>query len=232
MNSHAKILIVDDEPQIRRLLRIALESQSYRVVEAAGGQAAIEQAALESPDLVILDLGLPDIDGKTVITRLRDWSQMPVLILSVRDGEGEKVAALDAGADDYVTKPFGMPELLARVRAALRHKLQDQGEDPVVEIAGGVRIDRVRRLVSRDGETTALTPKEYELLALMAGAVGKVLTHRHLLTQVWGPAHGDDIAYLRVFVRQLRQKIEQDPAAPQGITTESGVGYRLNPAKA
>jgi two-component system KDP operon response regulator KdpE len=232
MNTHAKILIVDDEPQIRRLLRIALESQSYRVVEAAGGQAAIEQAALESPDLVILDLGLPDIDGKTVVTRLREWSQTPVLILSVRDGEGEKVAALDAGADDYVTKPFGMPELLARVRAALRHKMQDQGEEPIVEIAGGVRIDRVRRLVSRDGELIALTPKEYELLALMAAAAGKVLTHRQLLTQVWGPAHAEDIAYLRVFVRQLRQKIERDPAAPQGITTESGVGYRLNPGKA
>lgn len=232
MNTHAKILIVDDEPQIRRLLRIALESQSYRVVEAATGQAAIELAALEAPDLVILDLGLPDIDGKTVVTRLREWSQTPVLILSVRDGEGEKVAALDAGADDYVTKPFGMPELLARVRAALRHKMQDQGEEPIVEIEGGVRIDRVRRLVSRDGELIALTPKEYELLALLAAAAGKVLTHRQLLTQVWGPAHAEDIAYLRVFVRQLRQKMERDPAAPQGITTESGVGYRLNPAKA
>ncbi|MFD2262854.1 response regulator [Lacibacterium aquatile] len=227
MTDPIKILVVDDEPQIRRLLRIGLESQRYSVVEAEHGRQALEQAALTAPDLVILDLGLPDIDGKQVIQGLRDWSSTPILVLTVRDGEAEKVAALDAGADDYVTKPFGMAELLARVRASLRHRLQKAGEVPAVELAGGVRIDLALRTVSRDGTPVSLTPKEYDLLALLARHAGKVLTHRQLLQDVWGPAHVEDIAYLRVFTRQVRQKLEADPARPAILVTESGVGYRL-----
>jgi two-component system KDP operon response regulator KdpE len=224
------ILIADDEPQIRRLLRIALESQKYRVLEAADGRSALEQAALAAPDLLILDLGLPDFDGKEVLNRLRGWSSLPVLILSVRDQDSEKVAALDAGADDFVTKPFSMAELLARVRAALRHGVQKTGETPLIRLPGLLEIDLVRRSVHKAGQPVALTPKEYDLLATLAGHRGRVLTHQQLLRQVWGPAHSEDLAYLRVFIRQLRRKIEPDPAAPTLITTESGIGYRLNEA--
>ncbi len=221
-----RVLVVDDEPQIQRFLRPALEAAGYEVVEAASGAEALKAAATRAPDLVILDLGLPDMDGKQVIERLRSWSEVPILILSARDREAEKIAALDLGADDYIEKPFGIGELTARIRTALRHRIRADGG--VTEFSGnGLHVDTVRRLVERDGQPLKLTPKEYDLLLLLARNAGRVVTHRTLLTSVWGPAHGEDLHYLRVFIGQLRAKVERDPAKPTIIRTEPGVGYRL-----
>ncbi|MEW9834454.1 response regulator [Mesorhizobium marinum] len=221
-----RILIVDDESQIRRFLRPALEAAGYEVVEAATGADALKAAATVAPALVILDLGLPDMDGKEVIARLRGWSHVPIIILSVRDQETEKIAALDLGGDDYVEKPFGIGELTARMRSALRHRIQQAGELTAVSV-DGLAIDTVRRVVERDGQALKLTPKEYDLLVLLARHAGRVVTHKTLLTSVWGPAHGEDMQYLRVYIGQLRGKIERDPTNPKIIRTEPGVGYRF-----
>ncbi|WP_374628734.1 response regulator [Pannonibacter indicus] len=225
-SSGARILVVDDEPQIQRFLKPALTAAGYDVVEAATGGEALKAVATAAPDLVILDLGLPDMDGKDVIASLRGWSSLPILILSARDRESEKIAALDLGADDYIEKPFGIGELTARIRTALRHRGQAEAVPQVLETDGLV-IDTIRRIVSRDGSEIRLTPKEYDLLALLSRHAGRVVTHRILLTSVWGPAHGDDLQYLRIFIGQLRQKIERDPASPAILRTEPGVGYRL-----
>jgi len=226
MADGARILVVDDEPQIRRLLKVSLEAHDYRIVEAGSGQEGIRLAALEKPDLIVLDLGLPDLDGQDVIKRIREWSPTPIVVLSVRADESDKVAALDAGADDYVTKPFGTAELLARIRAALRHTVHAVAGAPVF-ISGDLQVDLEKRLVSVKGEPVRLSPKEYELLRLLVQHAGKVLTHQFILRQVWGAAHEHDVQYLRVFARQLRQKIEADSARPQLLLTEPGVGYRL-----
>ena len=222
----ATILVVDDEPAIRRLLRTSLVGQGYEVVEAESGTTALAAVEREKPDLVILDLGLPDFSGIEVIRRLRQHSSVPVVVLSVRDDERGKVEALDLGADDYVTKPFGVDELVARIRTALRHRFQAQGEKPLF-VSGDLSVDLVRRTVRRGGEEVHLSPKEYDLLAELVANAGKVLTHRHILTKVWGPAHTEDAQYLRVFIRSLRHKLEADPGRPQHILTEPGVGYRL-----
>ena len=221
-----RVLIVDDEPQIRRFLRTSLSAHGYRVTEAACGREAIAQTATERPELVLLDLGLPDMDGLEVIHRLREWSTVPIIVVSVRGQEVKKVEALDGGADDYVTKPFGMGELLARIRAALRHRLQAEVEEPVFR-AAGLSVDLVRRVVTVDGREVKLTPKEYDLLRVMVSHAGKVITHQHLLREVWGPGSLYETHYLRVYIGQLRQKLEPDPAQPRYIVTEPGVGYRL-----
>ncbi|WP_271896968.1 response regulator transcription factor [Candidatus Phyllobacterium onerii] len=224
-NSSVKILVVDDEPPIRKLLRLGLSTQGYSVVEAMNATAAIEQIALSQPDLVVLDLGLPDLSGYELLRRWRDeGSDLPVVILSSRTDEGGIVQALELGADDYITKPFGMNELVARIRVALRHRLQQQGERPIFE-TGGLSVDLVKRIVKVDGKEVKLSPKEYEILRVLVQHAGKALTHRFLLAQVWGGS--TDVQYLRVHVRQLRQKIERLPDQPQYITTETGVGYRL-----
>ena len=221
-----RVLIVDDEPQIRRFLRTSLSAHGYRIIEASGGQEAMTLLATERPELVLLDLGLPDMDGLEVIRRLREWSTVPIIVVSVRGREAEKIAALDGGADDYVTKPFGIGELLARMRTALRHRLQAEVDAPVFRSAG-LSVDLVRRLVCIDGQGVKLTPKEYDLLRMLVLHAGKVITHRQLLREVWGPAAVHETHYLRVYVGQLRQKLEPDPAQPRYLLTEPGVGYRL-----
>lgn len=221
-----RVLVVDDEPQIQSLLRIALGSAGYEIIPAITGREAIRLAASKAPDAIILDLGLPDIDGKDVLRDIRAFSRVPIIVLSARDREAEKVAALDLGADDYVEKPFGMGELLARLRTAARHAARAAGEVMRVEI-GDLVIDLDKRLVSRAGVPVRLTPKEYDLLAVLARNAGRVVTHRQILTAVWGPAHHDDTQYLRVFIGQLRAKIEPDPNAPTLIRTEPGAGYRF-----
>jgi two-component system KDP operon response regulator KdpE len=220
-----RVLVVDDEVQIRRFLRIALEANGYRVYEAAAGRDAIQEAARLRPDLVILDMGLPDIEGLEVLERLREWSPTPVIILSVRDADRDKVAALDAGADDYLTKPFSLEELMARMRAAQRHALP--GPQPLVFSGAGVKVDLAHRQVTKNDETVRLTPTEYALLRLLVQHAGKVLTHKQILKEVWGPDYVDETHYLRVYFAQLRQKLEDDPALPRLILTEPGVGYRL-----
>ena len=225
--SSGRILIIEDEPQIRKFLRIAMEANGFEVVEAANGRDGIGKAATGSPDLVILDLGLPDMDGKNVIGRIREWSEVPVLILSVRDAEGEKVAALDTGANDYVVKPFGIAELLARVRSLLRTSKVTSGEQNAVIHHGDLLIDLSRHVVMLAGKPIRLTPKEFDLLALLARHAGRILTHRQILHDIWGPAHEDDPQYLRVFVGRLRQKLGDDPAQPRFILNEPGVGYRF-----
>ena len=202
----ALILVIDDEPQIHRFLRPALEAAGYRVVRADTAAEGLRLAASRAPDAVLLDLGLPDMDGQEALARLRAFSAVPVVVVSARDREGEKIAALDAGADDYVEKPFGLGELLARIRAALRHGRAQAGAAEIYR-AGGVSLDFARRLVTVDGAAVVLSPREYELLALLAQSAGRVLTHRHLLTAVWGPAHVDDVQYLRVYIGHLRQKL-------------------------
>jgi two-component system KDP operon response regulator KdpE len=219
-----RVLVVDDEPQIARALAINLRARRYEVEVAAGGRAALELAAAAAPDLVILDLGLPDVDGMDVIRGLRGWSEVPIIVLSARQDSADKVEALDLGADDYVTKPFGMDELLARMRAALRHQLQTHGERPVFRL-GDLSVDLVRRIVKVGTREVKLSPKEYDLLRVLVQHAGKVLTHKFLLGELWDDL--TDAQYLRVYVRQLRQKIEADPEQPQYILTETGIGYRL-----
>ncbi|HZT47900.1 MAG TPA: response regulator transcription factor [Hyphomicrobiaceae bacterium] len=219
-----KILVIDDEPPIRKLLRTGLASQGYEVLEAPNGRTALELLA-RKPDLAILDLGLPDVDGLELLRQLRQRQEsLPVVVLSSRDDEAGKVAALDLGADDYVTKPFGMDELLARMRAALRHQLQAHGEKPVFQV-GDLSVDLVRRIVRVGDREVRLSPKEYDLLRLLVQHAGKVLTHKFLLQQLWHEP--TDTQYLRVYVRQLRRKIEKNPERPQYVMTELGVGYRL-----
>lgn len=218
-------LVIDDEPQIRRLLRVTLEGNDYRVLEAATAQDGLLQAAQGRPDAVLLDLGLPDLDGVTVLKRLREWSHVPVIILSVRDREDDKISALDAGADDYVTKPFNAGELLARLRAALRHS-RGEGADAIFH-AGDLEVDLAARVVRKRGQDVKLTPTEYALLRLFVSHAGKVLTHRQLLTEVWGPKAIAQSHYLRVHIAHLREKIEDDPKQPRLIITEPAIGYRL-----
>jgi two-component system KDP operon response regulator KdpE len=219
-----KILVVDDEPPIRKLLRMGLTSQGYQVLDAPNGKTALDLLA-KGPDLVILDLGLPDVDGLDLLRRIRHReASLPIVVLSSRGDEAGKVAALDLGADDYVTKPFGMDELFARMRAALRHQLQVQGERPVFQV-GELSVDLVRRIVKLGDNEVKLSPKEYELLRLLVQHAGKVLTHRFLLQELWDEP--TDTQYLRVYVRQLRRKIEKDPERPQYLLTETGIGYRM-----
>ncbi len=220
------VLIVDDEAAILRFLRASLTANDYDVIEATTGSEAIKRATAEAPDVILLDLGLPDMDGKEVVRILRAGSRTPIIVVSARAREVEKIEALDLGADDYVNKPFGMGELLARLRAALRHGVAQEFAAPVVQI-GPVTIDLVKRLVSRNGERLPLTRKEYDLLAVLVAHAGKVVTHRQLLQAVWGPAHVEEAAYLRVYIGQLRRKLEPDPDARALIETETGVGYRL-----
>lgn len=226
MSAHRpRILVIDDEPQIHRFLGPALDAAGYEPVRADTAADGLKEIARKPPDAVVLDLGLPDLDGKEALTKARAFYEGPIIILSARDRETEKIDALDMGADDYVEKPFGVGELLARLRVALRHRLQDKGAQPVHTV-GDLTVDLVKRLVTRAGVTIRLSPREYDLLAQLVQGAGKVVTHRQLLTAVWGPAHEHDVQYLRVFVGQLRQKIEPDPSAPALILTEPGVGYR------
>ena len=218
-------LVIDDEVQIRRLLRVVLESADYQVHEAETAAQGLTDAATRRPDVVLLDLGLPDSDGVNVLRRLREWSQVPVIVLSVRDDEEGKVAALDAGADDYVTKPFSSAELLARLRAAQR-KARPPEEESIFSI-DGLTIDLAARQVKRDGHEVKLTGTEYALLRLFITHAGRVLTHRQILREIWGPKSEEHRQYLRVYVTHLRQKIETDPSAPKLIKTESGIGYRF-----
>ncbi|HMO43101.1 MAG TPA: winged helix-turn-helix domain-containing protein [Phenylobacterium sp.] len=223
--SRPRILVIDDEPQIHRFLGPALDAAGYEPVRADTAEAGLRELARRAPDAVVLDLGLPDVDGKEVLGKARAFYSGPILILSARDRETEKIDALDLGADDYVEKPFGVGELLARLRVALRHAATREGAKPVV-VAGDLTIDLVKRLVTRAGEPVRLSPREYDLLAQLVQGAGKVVTHRQLLTAVWGPAHETDVQYLRVFIGQLRQKIEPDTVTPSLILTEPGVGYR------
>jgi len=222
------IVLIEDEAQIRRFLRAALTGQGYHLFEAATGEAGLVEAATRQPDLIILDLGLPDLDGLEVIRRLREWATIPIIILSARGQERDKIAALDAGADDYVSKPFGVGELLARMRVALRHAAHagsDSGESTFS--VGELQVDLGRRQVVVAGNAVHLTPIEYRLLATLIRHAGKILTHQHLLREVWGPNQTDQAQYLRVYVAQLRRKLERDPARPRYLLTEPGVGYRL-----
>jgi two-component system KDP operon response regulator KdpE len=222
------VLVVEDEPQMRRFLRATLGAHGYRLVEAETAAIALQHATAYNPDLVLLDLGLPDRDGLEVTKMLREWSERPVIVLSARGQESDKIAALDAGADDYLTKPFGAGELLARMRVALRHAERGAGEpeDPIISF-GSVRVDRAGRRVTRNGADVHLTPREYRLLLALVKHAGKVLTHQQLLKDVWGPNATRETHYLRVYMAQLRHKLEDDPARPRFLTTEPGVGYRL-----
>ena len=221
------VLVIEDEPQMLRFLRPALEGHGYRMIEATSGRDGLTQAATRSPDVVLLDLGLPDLDGLDVTARIREWSRTPIVVISARGREQDKVAALDAGADDYVTKPFGVPELLARLRVALRHAARADGAESPRVVIGDLEVDLEKRRVMRAGAPVHLTPIEYRLLAELARHPGKVLTHSHLLRQVWGPASAQQSHYLRVYMAQLRRKLEEDPARPRILLTELGVGYRL-----
>lgn len=226
MNGRTRVLVVDDEPAILKFLKPALEATDYIVSGAGTVAEATKRIASEVPDIVLLDLGLPDGDGKDVIRRVREWSNVAIVVLSARDREAEKIEALDLGADDYVNKPFGIGELLARMRTALRHRMERKAETPVLKV-GNLEIDSVRHRVSRDDKEIKLTPKEFELISFLARSAGKVLTHKHILTAVWGPAHTEDTQYLRVYIGQLRQKVEIAPNDPQIIVTEPGIGYRI-----
>ena len=227
MSNAPHILVIDDEPQILRAMRTILTEKGFRVTTASRGEEGLTLAAANEPDLIILDLGLPDMDGVNVCTRVREWTQIPIIILSVRDSERDKVAALDQGADDYLTKPFGIEELLARVRVALRHSARTQGTQSKVVRAGSLTIDLAWHIVKRGEGEVKLTGTEYKLLAYLAANHGRVLTHQSILTHVWGPADADHTEYLRVYMRQLRKKLEADPERPQYILTEPGIGYRF-----
>jgi two-component system KDP operon response regulator KdpE len=224
-SSPISILIIDDEVPIRRLVRVTLEAQGYRVREAENGHLGLNEIAQQPPDGVVLDLGLPDMDGTEVLRRLREWSKVPVLVLSVRDREEDKINALDAGADDYLTKPFGGGELPARLRAILR-RVQPGAETVVVKF-GDIEVDLAGRNVRRNGEDVRLTAKEYALLRLLVQHRGKVITHRHILRELWGPVGEENIQYLRVYMTHLRQKLEKDPHEPRHFKTDAGIGYRL-----
>lgn len=222
------IIVIEDDPSIRRFLRTGLSTHGFSVFEAETGKQGIVEAGVRKPDLVILDLGLPDIDGVEVIKAIRAWSTLPIVILSARSNEQHKIDALDAGADDYLTKPFGFGELLARIRVALRHALrsQEQPQDGVFATAN-LKVDLNNRVVSVDGREIHLTPIQYRLLAVLVKHAGKVLTHQQILKEVWGPSYQENAHYLRIYMSQLRQKLEADPTQPKFLLTESGVGYRL-----
>jgi two-component system KDP operon response regulator KdpE len=223
--ARATVLVVEDEPEIRRFLRSSLGAEGYRVVESASGERGAIDAGTHKPDLAIVDLGLPDIDGVEVIRRIRAWSPMPVVVLSARAQERAKIEALDAGADDYITKPFGVGELLARVRVALRHATRSPSG--IALSLGKAKVDLEKRRASRDGQDVHLTPIEFKLIASLAKHLGMVVTHRQLLREVWGPSHVDQTHYLRIYMKQLRDKLELDPVRPRHLLTETGVGYRL-----
>ena len=224
--SGPKVLIVDDEPQIRRFLRASLQSHDYAVVEAENGKEAVRACTVQRPDLVVLDLGLPDMDGMDVISLLREWSTVPIIVLSIRSDDADKIDALDRGANDYVTKPFSMGELLARMRVALRQGAREADSDPVVT-AGDMSIDFAKRRVPLNGNPVKLSRKDYDLLRILASHPTKVVTHQQLLQEVWGQAYVEETQYLRVYIGQLRQKLEKDPASPRCLLTEPGVGYRF-----
>jgi two-component system, OmpR family, KDP operon response regulator KdpE len=231
MTSAAHILIIDDEAQILRAIRTILTGHHYRVTVARTGEEGLALAAAEKPDVIILDLGLPDMNGLEVCTELRQWTQTPIIVLSVRDAEQDKVQALDRGADDYLVKPFGIAELLARIRVALRHSVQTQGTpDPVVTF-GDVRVDLARRVVTRAGQEIRLTATEFKLLAYLVGNTGRVLTHQSILNHVWGEGYANNVEYLRVYISGLRKKFEVDPRHPQHFLSEPGVGYRFSPGE-
>ena len=221
-----RVLIVDDEPQIRRFLRASLQAHDYTVLEAENGKEAVRACTVQKPELMILDLGLPDMDGLDVLKTVREWSTVPVIVLSIRSDDQDKIEALDRGANDYVTKPFSMGELLARMRVALRQGRGDADAGPVVT-AGDIGIDLAKRLVTFCGQPIKLSRKEYDLLRILASHPGKVITHQQLLQEVWGPAYVEETQYLRVYIGQLRQKLERNPAEPKQLITEPGVGYRL-----
>jgi len=223
----ALVLVVDDELPIRRFLKAALEGSGYRLTEATSGAEALREAAMRTPDIVVLDLGLPDLDGIEVTRRLREWSGVPIVVLSARGRETDKIAALDAGADDYVTKPFAIGELLARIRVALRHRARVAGGEESAVTVGPLHLDLARRRVTIQGKEIRLTPIEYRLLTALARQRGRVLTHDQILREVWGPAYTRRRHYLRVYMAQLRQKLEADPARPRILLTETGVGYRM-----
>jgi two-component system KDP operon response regulator KdpE len=228
MSTQPHILVIDDEPQILRALRTILTSKQFQVTTANRGEEGLALAAANPPDLIILDLSLPDMDGFEVCARLRDWSRVPIIVLSVRDSERDKVHALDKGADDYLTKPFGIEELLARIRVALRHSAQIQsGKQQTVLTAGPIAIDLAQHIVTRDGDEIRLTATEFKLLAYLAANADRVLTHQAILSHVWDPADADRVEYLRVFMRQLRKKLEDDPDRPRFLITEPGIGYRF-----
>jgi two-component system KDP operon response regulator KdpE len=222
------ILLIEDEPQMQRFLRIVLQGQGFRFIEAQTGQEGLAQAATRSPDIILLDLGLPDIDGLEVTRRLREWSDIPIIVLSAREQEQDKIKALDAGADDYLTKPFGAGELLARIRVAIRHKVMRQSTtgEPVF-ILDNLRVDMSNRQVFLNEQEVHLTPIEYKLLTVLIQNAGKVVTHSQLLKEVWGPSYSKETQYLRVYMTQLRHKLELDPARPRFLINEPGIGYRL-----
>src|SRR6185437_6553922 len=226
MSAKIRVLVIDDEAAILRFLKPALEANSYEMASAGTVAEGIKRIASETPDIVLLDLGLPDGDGKDVIRRAREWSDVPIIVLSARERETEKIESLDLGADDYVNKPFNIGELMARMRTALRHRMQRKAELPILRI-GDLEIDALRRRVTRAGSELRLTPKEFELLSFLARHAGRVVTHRQILAAVWGPAHTEDTQYLRVYIGQLRQKIEAEVDDPRIILTEPGIGYRI-----
>jgi two-component system KDP operon response regulator KdpE len=227
-DTKALVLVIEDEPQMRKFIRITLEAHDYRVVEGGTGEEGLRQATSYAPDAVLLDLGLPDGDGLAIAKRLREWSTVPILVISARGQEDVKVQALDGGADDYLTKPFGAAELMARLRVALRHAAQStQAPSALVQVGEDVEIDLVKRIVRLRGEEVHLTPIEYKLVTTLAKHAGMVMTHRQLLEQVWGPGHAHQMQYLRVYMTQLRHKLEKHPARPRHLLTEPGIGYRL-----
>jgi two-component system KDP operon response regulator KdpE len=226
MSAKTEVLVVDDEAAILRFLKPALEANGYEMTNAGSVAEATTRIAADSPDIVLLDLGLPDGDGKDVIRRAREWSDVPIIVLSARERETEKIEALDLGADDYVNKPFNVGELLARMRTALRHRMQRKAETPVLRV-GNLEVDSVRHRATRGGAELKLTPKEFELLSFLAKHAGRVVTHKQILTAVWGPAHTEDTQYLRVYIGQLRQKVEEHADDPRIVLTEPGIGYRI-----
>ena len=226
MSANTRVLVIDDEAAILRFLKPALEANNYDMTSAGTLAEGIKRIAAETPDIVLLDLGLPDGDGKDIIKRAREWSDVPIIILSAREREAEKIEALDLGADDYVNKPFNVGELLARMRTARRHRMQRKAEIPVLRV-GDLEVDAIRHRATRAGAELKLTPKEFELLSFLTKHAGRVVTHKQILTAVWGPAHTEDTQYLRVYIGQLRQKVEEHPDDPQIVLTEPGIGYRI-----